>query len=143
MKKGQALTHTLVVGFGVILLLSVIVILNTNKLEYQKFIIEKELEELCLTIKSSIYAAYVETDYHSNDVILGRVRFNLPSTLVDSKYRISLADKSVFITTESPRFEHTCFVGINAEFKGATNGGQTEIIYSVNDGSEIIEMVKI
>jgi hypothetical protein len=146
--KGQSplLSHTLVVGFSVFLVLAVVTTLNVLKSDYQDFIAKGEIEQVCALIRNGIDSIYNPDDYISpTDTTMGRITILLPDKLAGNVYRIRLVNSSSYIETVSqPAINRTCRLGFPAVYNGSTSGGETEITWTrYSNGNDRIDMRKI
>ncbi len=141
--KGQALTQALVTGFGVIILILLIVIINSNSVSYKQFVSASQLESTCLMIRAAVEDIQSVSDYRSaTQTILGSVALNLPEKIGSSVYRAGFRENNITIETlEEPIMKYSCSSGFNVTMIGASNGGLTEILF-VRAETDRMEMRK-
>ena len=146
--QSPLISHSLVVGFSLILILVVIMTLSHLENEYQTFTGNSEIQEVCGIIKYSTEKIYNPTNYTSpTNSTMGRIVLTLPERIAGISYRARFSDNLVYVNTVSePLINTTCSIDINATFSGTTNGGETLIIWKTytNKKDEIImEVVNI
>lgn len=143
-KKGQALTQALVTGFGVVILILLIVIINKNSIEYKHFVASSQLESTCLLIRSAIGEIQPLSGYSSvTETMLGSVVIDLPEKIGNSPYRTGFIDKNITIETlDEPKIYYSCSSGFNLKLLGASNGGPTELLFLRSSNGDRVEMRK-
>lgn len=139
-EKGQMplLSHTITVGFSMILILLVVMTLNSVKGDYQSFIASNEMKEVCTILKNGIEKIYRPTDHRLN-ATMGRIFIDLPERIADMRYRVRFLNSSLLIETN---INHTCVVGFNVTYSGSIDGGRTVIEWIQSD-IDRIEMRKV
>ena len=147
-KKGQnpLISHTILIGIGVLLILSVVVTMNTVKSNYDEFVGEEEMDIVCSLIRHAINEMYMPSSYQvQSDTLTGKIVLNLPDRIGDSVYKARFINDSLKIETYgSLKINRTCLIGFNASYSGLTSGGRTKIMWTtLSNGSNRIEMVKI
>ena len=148
MKKGQSplVSHSIIVGFSVFLVLAVVFTLNTLRADYQDFVGKGEIEQVCDLIRGGIEKIYNPSDYISlTNTTIGRIKILFPDRLADNSYRIRFANSSATIETISqPVINKTCIIGFDLIYNGSTSGGETEIVWTrFSNGTDRIDMRKI
>lgn len=145
MKKGQILTHSIVVGFGVVLIIAVVIIMDALKTDYKEFVAQKEIEEVCLVVKTAIDKVYPNNFYVSETPTeVGRTEVKLPQKIAGVNYRISMNSENILIQTlDEPKLKLSCQTDINATYAGGTNGGETEFIVMRTKQGDFIQMRKL
>ena len=142
--KGQnpLLSHVFAIAFLVALVIAVMQITSTLKGDYQSFIAEQEVQQVCSIIKSSVAKLNHNNNYLSvNDTTKGRIYFNLPNRIADLNYIIRFIEKNASIELRSANT--TCSLGYNATFLGRTAGGRTKIeMKELSSGALIVEMTR-
>jgi hypothetical protein len=143
--KGQLITHSIVVGFGIVLIIAVFLIMGFVETNYREFIGQREIEDVCLFIKTSAEKIQPKTDYRSETpVVLGEITMNLPEKIAGMAYRASFRDENMSISTiGDKKIEFSCVIGINATYGGSTNGGSTLLKMTRTKEGDFIEMKKI
>jgi hypothetical protein len=143
--KGQSIliTHAILVGFTIFLLLVVMNTFMTLREDFQNFAAHSEIDQVCMIIKSGIEKLFLGEEYRSQTNTTSRIDLNLPEKLVDTSYRASFVNKSIDIATLSPRYNSTCRIGLDMQYSGFTTGGSTEIIFTRNSTADAIEMRSI
>ncbi|MBI2579543.1 MAG: hypothetical protein HYW27_01440 [Candidatus Aenigmarchaeota archaeon] len=128
------------------LILFVINFTNNIRDEYQDFIVESEIDHLCLLVKGAVAKVYVTGNIPGryNDT-LGSINIGMPEKIGDTKYRASFNGSSVMIETFfNPRRNVTCMIGLPGAYRGFSAGGQTKItLYQYVNGTKAIEMSNI
>lgn len=145
--KGQSilLSHAILVGLSVFLVFIIATTMNDLRGDYQNFIAEASIDQLCLLMKTGIERVYQDLEYSSStDTTYGSVVINFPERLADKRYRIKLnTDKSVSVETNDGSFNTTCNVGLNATYQGFTTGGNTVINFIVRNSTKFIEVTRL
>jgi hypothetical protein len=145
--RGQSilLSHAILVGFSIFLVYAVSTTFVSIKNDYQKFIGQNEIDELCFAMKSAI-GKIQQPQYYgmTNDTVAGSIVIRMPDRIADLKYRAKFVNDSISIESQSNKFNTTCRIGSNAIFNGSTTGGNTRFQYiRLSDGSDRIEMTRI
>ena len=146
-KIGQnpLLSHTIAIGFSLVLILLVMTTLTSLRDNYQDFIGKNEISQVCSILKDSIGKIFVDDEYTSpTNTTKGRIVVALPRRIADLNYRVRLLNNSFFIETFGTRINDTCKAGFNLTYNGSTTGGLTELIYVKKDnGDNRISVTKI
>jgi hypothetical protein len=133
--KGQSLllTHALLVSFTIALVFAVVFTFNNIRKDYQDFAAANDLDQICMTMKTSMEKVYQEPAYQSpGDTVYGSIRMSLPESAGGAKYRTNFANGTLFVAAAG--VQTSCKIGLNASYSGTTTGGITEITYSVSAG---------
>ena len=145
--SGQSplLSHTIAIGFSMLLILLVVTTLASLRDNYQDFIGKNEISQVCAMLKGSIDRIFVEDAYTSpTNTTKGRIVVALPQRIADLNYRVRLINNSFFIETFGTRINDTCKAGFSLAYNGSTTGGLTELIYVKKDnGDNRIAVTKI
>ncbi len=147
-KKGQAIliSHAILVGISVALVLVVVYTMNGIREDYQEFVAANEIEQACFVLRNAVEKVYSEGKYLSpTNTTYGSIRVVLPERLADLKYRTTLANRTVYLNTFGvPSLNSSCKIGLNASFSGFTTGGVTEIKYTeYANGTRAISFEKV
>lgn len=148
-KKGQSilLSHAILVGLSVMLVFVIATTMNNLRSEYQDFITEASVDQLCLLLKNGVEKVYRTVDYNSSsNTTYGTLYITFPDRLADKNYRLSFIDvnKTASVESGDNSFNTTCKIGLNASYGGFTTGGRTRIdfVYYTN-GTRRIGVAKI
>ncbi len=147
-KKGQAIlvSHAILVGISVALVLVVVHSMNSIREDYQEFVATNEIEQACFIIRNAAENVYSEGKYLSpTNTTYGSIRIVLPERLADLKYRTTLANRSVYLDVfGSSGINSSCKIGLNVSYTGFTTGGVTEIKYTeYTNGTRAINFEKV
>ncbi|MFH0949180.1 MAG: hypothetical protein V1802_01705 [Candidatus Aenigmatarchaeota archaeon] len=128
--KGQMLSHSLAMMFGIILLGAVIISMTYLASDYKGLTTEKEMTVICSAIKFPMekMLSFEEAE----------AEIALPEKIAGSSYQIVLNGTTIVISSESG-IEHECRPSVNATYTGRTNGGPSRITFS----NKIFELKKI
>jgi hypothetical protein len=140
------MSHTLVVLFGVFLILFVISLTNNIRNDYRDFIVENEIDHVCMLVKGAIAKIYVSDNIPGryNDT-LGSITVRMPERIGETNYRASFFNSSIRVETFFDIQRNvTCVAGFPAAYTGSTTGGLTSItLYQYINGTKVIEMKNI
>ena len=142
--KGQSfvLTHAMFVGFSIFFVLVIVMMFSSLKDDYQDFIAKNEMNQVCLSIKSSVEKIYLLSSYSiATNTTVGKIRIVLPDRIADMTYRINFSGNSAFIQTT--KLNESCVIGFSG-LTGYTSGGATDVVFAIySNSTKIIEMIKI
>jgi len=140
-KKGQMplISHVIVVGLGVVLILVIVYTLSSLEADYRNFIDENEMEQACYLIKGGIEKIYY-SDYQNLEK--GRIIIKMPDRISDINYIAEFTQYSVIIKRDD-RKNVSCTIGFPAVYSGTTTGGMTEIIIHSLNGIDFIDMKRL
>ncbi len=143
--QNPLLSHTIAIGFSLLLIMVVITTLSTLRDNYQDFIGKNEITQVCSLLKSSVEKIFVEDNYVSlTNTTKGRVVVSLPNRIADLNYRVRVINSSFFIETSGAKINDTCKAGFNLTYNGSAAGGMTEIIYVEKDnGNRHVSVARI
>jgi hypothetical protein len=141
-KKSQStlISHSLAIAMTVVLVLAVIVTFNNMRNQYQKFISEHEIKQVCLSVKGAVEEVYSPENYTSKtNSTMGKTRIELPKKIAGVNYYARFFNNSVTIGIDDLRLYQTCKIGFPAVFSGSSDGGPTYITWTryANDSDEI------
>ena len=146
-KKGQSilLTHAIFVGFTIFLVYAVTTTFVSIRSDYQKFVGNNEISELCFLMKGAVDKIYVNTEYTSpTTTVAGYMDVRMPDKISDVPYRAVFVNRSISMQSADRKFNSTCAIGIDVNYNGTTSGGLTRFSYTVfANGTRNIEMVKL
>jgi hypothetical protein len=146
-RKAQSVLigHSVAISMTIILVIVVVISLNNVRNQYQKFVGENEIDQICLSVKGTVEEIYYQKNYTSpTNTTVARVRLELPSKVADKKYSARFFNNSVLVYSDDIRFNRTCKIGFSATFIGTSDGGPTYITwYRFGNGSEEIRMVPV
>lgn len=131
--KGQAIliSHAILVGISVSLVLVVVTTFGDIREDYQEFIAGNDIEQTCFIIRTAAEKVYRETKFVSaTNTTYGKVRVVLPERLADLKYSVRFENRTAYLDTSPVQVNASCKVGLNATYTGFTSGGVTEISYA-------------
>lgn len=135
--QNPLLSHTIAIGFSLVLILLVMTTLTSLRDNYQDFIGKNEISQVCSILKDSIGKIFVDDAYTSpTNTTKGRIVVALPRRIADLNYRVRLLNNSFFIETFGTRINDTCKAGFNLTYNGSTTGGLTELIYVKKDNGD-------
>ena len=122
--QNPLLSHTIAIGFSLVLILLVMTTLTSLRDNYQDFIGKNEISQVCSILKDSIGKIFVDDEYTSpTNTTKGRIVVALPRRIADLNYRVRLLNNSFFIETFGTRINDTCKAGFNLTYNGSTTGG--------------------
>lgn len=135
--------HTITVLFGVFLILFIISFTNNIRSDYRDFIVENEIDHVCLLAKGAISKIYVSGNLPGqyNDT-LGDITVKMPEKIAGVKYRMGFVNSGVKVETffEIAR-NTTCESGFDAAYTGLSSGGLTKFtLRQYANGTKVIEM---
>jgi hypothetical protein len=143
--KGQnpLLSHVFATAFLVILVIGIIQITNSLRSEYQDFISDQEVQQVCSIMKSSVTKLNRNNNYLSlNQTLKGRIYIDMPEKIAGETYRIRFMENNASV--ETPTSNTTCTIGYNATYRGTTTGGRIVIEWKEFPvGETVIEVVQI
>ena len=146
-QKGQSilLTHAILIGFTVFLVYAVTTTFIGIRADYQKFVGNNEVNELCFVMKGAVDKVYINTDYNSPTTTLaGYIDVLMPEKISDLPYHANFANRSVFLQSIDRKFNSTCTIGLNVNYNGTTSGGLTRFSYTrYANGTKTIEMRRL
>ena len=131
--RGQSVlfTHTILLGFSIILIFVVIATFSGLRDNFQQFASDNEMKRVCLLIKESIEKAYTPSDYVSpTNENYSTIVLDLPEKLLGTVYRTGFVNDSVFVETFDPSYSISCKVGFNLTYTGSSTGGSIALIFS-------------
>ena len=142
--KGQSplVSHSIIVGFSLVLLIIIVISLGSIKSDYQQFVAKEEINQVCGLIRGGIEKIYNPSTYTSpTDSLMGSIRIDLPDRLADNVYRVSFGSSSYIETLTQPAVNKTCNIGFPVVYNGSTTGGETEISWVRQaNGTDVITM---
>lgn len=143
--QNPLLSHTIAIGFSLLLILVVVTTLSSLRDNYQDFIGKNEIIQVCSLLKSSVEKVFVEDNYVSpSNTTKGRVVVSLPNRIADMNYRVRVINSTFFIETSGAKINDTCRPGFNLSYNGSTTGGLTELIYVEKDsGNKHISVTRV
>jgi hypothetical protein len=137
--------HTIFIGLSAFLIFAVLAIMNSTGDQYRDYASGVELEQICLTIRSSLEKIYTESNYPGTvNVTYGKMTINLPEQIGNMNYLMKFAGQDIYIESLGGLKNYTCSTRFDFVYNGSTTGGLTEIkyIYRAN-GTKAIEMSKV
>jgi hypothetical protein len=143
-RKGQSFlfSHSILVGFGVILIFIVIVAFTNLRSDFQGFTARNELQQACMIVQGGIEKINVPSGYRpQGDGMYGEINVKLPDRIAGLPYNIRFADGAIII--EAGDFAYTCRAGFSARYAGASSGGITRLAIFRNSTADRIEMGSI
>ncbi len=143
MTKGQAsmVTHAILVGFVVFLILVIVNTVLTLRDNFQSFTLNNEIDQTCLILEGGLEKVFHTTAYGSPSGSRSVVDINLPDRLADEPYKAVFRNRTIEIDVTS--VNTTCNIGFDADYSGSSAGGSTEISFTINSTSRLIEMKSI
>ena len=147
-QKGQSIliSHAILVGISVALVLIVVHSMNSIREDYQEFVAANEIEQTCFVMRNAIEKVYAESKQLSpTNTTYGRIRITLPDRIADFKYRTTLENRTVYLNIfGASGINSSCKIGLNASYTGFTTGGVTEIKYTeYTNGTRVISFEKV
>jgi len=146
-RKAQSLliSHSLAIAMSVLLVIVIIATFSNMRNQYQKFIAENEVKQVCLSVKSAVEDIYDTVNYTSqSNSTLGMIKMELPRRIADSRYHAMFFNSSVYIGMDNMQINQTCKIGFPARFSGTSNGGNTYITWTrYANGSDEITMTSL
>lgn len=144
-KKAQSpiVSHTLVIMLSIVLLILVITTLNSLRKEYQEFVGENEIKQICGIVRNGIEKIYWPEDYVSpTNTTMGEIVVGLPNKIAERNYRARFVNESLFIESiGEPTINYSCKIGFEVTLNGRTAGGRTEIKWTrLSNGNDVITM---
>ena len=137
------ISHSMVILFGVFLILFSIILTESIKNDYRNFVSEEGIKHVCMLVRGAVSKIYVPNSAVGmyNDT-MGSVILRMPDKIADANYRTSFFNKSVRIEVFSEqRPNTTCIVGFDGIYYGSAAGGTTKItIFHYVNGTKMIEM---
>jgi hypothetical protein len=140
-KKGQSFlfSHSILVGFGVILIFIVMVAFTNLHNDFQNFVAKNELQQACIIVQGGIEKIYLESGYRSpTEGIYGTIDVNLPDRIAGMPYSVYFVNST--IRSDAGEFSYACGAGFNARYQGSSSGGITQIVLFRNFTETRIEM---
>jgi len=142
--KGQSpiVSHTIIIGITVFIIIVMLLTLNYLRNEYQKFEGENDINNICLILKNSIEKIYhpENIDNYQTNVssVMGKIIINLPAKISDIKYNINFVNSSIQV--KGLLLNQTCKLWFNITYTGFSSGGLTELSWIRLGRNDTIEM---
>lgn len=144
--QSQLMAHVFMLLFSVMILALVLTTLNNIKQQYQEFVADLEIDEVCDTIKEGVGKIYWPTDYSGPKTVkMGEIEILLPVRVGDVKYKAIFAGSTLNIATvDKPYVNDSCKMGFDAIFNGQTSGGLAKLTWTAySNGTDEINMTII
>ncbi len=145
LRLGQSpvLSHTLLIGFSVLLIMIIVTSMSSIKDEYQDFIGRSEITQVCAIVKGNVESIFWKENYISPmNETKGTATMRLPERIADMNYRAYFSGTTLFVETFGRvNITDTCVPGFNATYTGSTSGGITRLNFTeYSDGARVIKM---
>jgi len=134
------ISHTIIIGITVFVIIVMLFALNYFKEEYQVFEGENEMKNVCLLLKNGIEKIYhpENAGYLNTSSQMGMIVLDLPLRIADMKYNIRFVNATIEV--KSTKINQTCNLWKNATYIGSSSGGLTEISWIRLGQNDIIQM---
>ena len=137
--QSPVLSHTLIIGFSVILVLIIVTSMASIKEELQDFIGKSEIKQVCALVKGGIESVFHRDNYISPmNESKGTAKLKLPGRIADLSYRARFSGSELVIETFGINMTDTCKMGFNATYLGSTSGGVTLVNFTEYSGRTMI-----
>ncbi|MBI3190091.1 hypothetical protein HYZ41_00130 [archaeon] len=138
--QSAVFTHAILLSFTIFLIFIIITTFTTIRGNFQEFVAQNEMNQICFTLRGGFEKIYQQPDYVSPTGTKNTLTIKLPDKLADASYRISFVNRTVKIQVLGPSFNSTCNIGFNTSYSGYAGGGMIEISYSLNTTASVIGM---
>jgi hypothetical protein len=129
----------MLIGFGIIFIFVIITTFVTMHSDFQDFVADKEMQQVCFVIKGGVEKIYFTSGYRPPfETRMGSITLALPGKIAGLDYSARFRNSSVLL--ELGRKMYECRIGFNATYAGLSDGGPTRIELWKNSTSDRIEM---
>jgi len=144
--KGQSplVWHSIAIAISLTVVMIIIGSLNTVRYDFENFVIDEEVVQVCQIVRSGVERLYSPSGYSSpENSEMGRIILSLPDRIGSVNYRATFVNTSLYVALSGRDKNHTCLMGFNITFAGSSAGGETDLVWSrSSSGADAVSIVQ-